>query len=84
MRAIGQAERALTLMSARAESRVAFGKPLAKRDTIVDAIGRCRAEIDGMRHMVREAARLMDEKGNTDLQSTCRAASNPRRFAVCC
>ena len=66
MRAIGQAERALSLMCARAESRVAFGKPLAKRDAIIDSIAKCRADIDGMRHLVREAARLMDTKGNTD------------------
>ena len=66
MRAIGQAERALSLMCARAEARVAFGKPLAKRDTILDTIAKCRADIDGMRHLVREAAHLMDTKGNTD------------------
>ena len=66
MRAIGQAERALTLMCARAESRVAFGKPLAKRDSVLDTIAKCRADIEGMRHLVREAAHLMDTKGNTD------------------
>jgi alkylation response protein AidB-like acyl-CoA dehydrogenase len=66
MRAIGQAERALSLMCARAEARVAFGKPLAKRDTVLDTIARSRAEIDGARHLVREAAALMDSKGNTD------------------
>jgi len=66
MRAIGQAERALSLMCARAEARVAFGKPLALRDTVLDDIARCRADIDSMRHLVREAAHLMDTKGNTD------------------
>merc|ERR1711965_633252 len=66
MRAIGQAERALALMCARAEARVAFGKPLAKRDTVLDTIAKCRADIDSMRHLVREAASLMDTKGNTD------------------
>ena len=69
MRAIGQAERALTLMCARVEARVAFGKPLAKRDTIIDTIAKCRADVDSMRHLVREAAHLMDTKGNTDLQT---------------
>ena len=34
MRAIGQCERALALMCKRADTRVAFGKPLAKRDTV--------------------------------------------------
>ena len=66
MRAIGQAERALALMCARAESRVAFGKPLAKRDGFLDAVAKCRADIDSMRHLVRHAAHLMDTKGNTD------------------
>ena len=69
MRAIGQAERALSLMCARADSRVAFGKPLAKRDTVLDAIAKARAEIDMMRHLVRQAAELMDTRGNTDLQT---------------
>ena len=66
MRAIGQAERALALMCARADDRVAFGKPLSKRDTVLDDIAKCRADIEGMRHLVREAAALMDSKGNTD------------------
>ena len=69
MRAIGQAERALTLMCARAEERVAFGKPLAKRDAVLDAIAKSRMEIDAMRHLVREAAHLMDTRGNTDLKT---------------
>ena len=56
-------------MCTRAESRVAFGKPLAKRDTVLDTIAKCRAEIDSMRHLVREAAHLMDTKGNTDMQT---------------
>lgn len=69
MRAIGQAERALSLMCARSEARVAFGKPLAKRDTVIDSIAKCRADIAAMRHLVREAAHLMDTKGNTDLHT---------------
>jgi len=69
MRAIGQAERALSHMCARVEARVAFGKPLSKRDTILDQIAKCRADIGGMRHLVREAAHLMDTKGNTDLHT---------------
>ena len=66
MRAIGQAERALSLMCARAQSRVAFGKPLAQRDTVLEDVARARADIDAARHLVRDAARLMDARGNTD------------------
>eukprot|EP00316_Scyphosphaera_apsteinii_P008113 CAMPEP_0119342164 /NCGR_PEP_ID=MMETSP1333-20130426/104140_1 /TAXON_ID=418940 /ORGANISM="Scyphosphaera apsteinii, Strain RCC1455" /LENGTH=460 /DNA_ID=CAMNT_0007354327 /DNA_START=93 /DNA_END=1475 /DNA_ORIENTATION=- len=66
MRAIGQAERALALMCKRAESRIAFGKPLAKIDTVLSEIAISRADIDGIRHLVREAAYLMDSRGNTD------------------
>ena len=69
MRAIGQAERALSLLCLRAESRVAFGKPLAKRDSVLDTVAKCRADIDGMRHLVREAAQLMDERGNSDTKT---------------
>ena len=66
MRAIGQCERALSLMCARAESRVAFGKPLAARDGVLEDVARARGDIDAARHLVREAAHLMDAKGNTD------------------
>lgn len=69
MRCIGQMERALSAMAQRAMSRVAFGKPLAARDSVLEDVAKCRAEIDGCRHLVREAASLMDRKGNTDLET---------------
>jgi acyl-CoA dehydrogenase len=46
MRAIGAAERALELLCARAESRVAFGKPLAALGGNADVIANCRMAID--------------------------------------
>ena len=69
MRCIGQMERALATMAQRAMKRVAFGKPLAARDSVLEDVARIRAEIDGCRHLVREAASLMDLKGNTDLET---------------
>jgi len=66
MRAIGSAERALSLMCARAESRVAFGKPLSARDTVLEDVARARCDVDAARHLVREAASLMDTVGNAD------------------
>ena len=49
MRAIGQCERALSLMCARAGSRVAFGKPLAARDGVLEDVARARGDIDAAR-----------------------------------
>ena len=46
---VAQAERALSLMCARAEERVAFGKPLAKLDTVLDDIAKARADIEARR-----------------------------------
>ena len=69
MRCIGQMERALSTMAQRAMKRVAFGKPLAARDSVLEDVARIRCEIDGCRHLVREAASLMDRKGNTDLET---------------
>lgn len=66
MRAIGQAERALALMCKRVEERVAFGQKLSKMDTIRQEIAMSRCEIDMGRMLVRQAAALMDTKGNKD------------------
>jgi acyl-CoA dehydrogenase len=64
MRLIGQAERALELMCARAGDRVAFGKPLAEHGMVRDAIARSRIEIDQARLLVLRAAHLMDQSGS--------------------
>eukprot|EP00929_Paragymnodinium_shiwhaense_P006767 TRINITY_DN110729_c0_g1_i1.p1 TRINITY_DN110729_c0_g1~~TRINITY_DN110729_c0_g1_i1.p1 ORF type:complete len:449 (+),score=108.62 TRINITY_DN110729_c0_g1_i1:74-1420(+) len=66
MRMIGQAERALSLMCSRAQSRRAFGQKLAEMGSIIQQIAECRAEIDQSRLLVREAADRMDRLGNTD------------------
>lgn len=64
MRLIGTAERCLSIMVARAESRVAFGRKLADYSTVLEDIARSRAEIDQARMLVRHTARLLDEVGS--------------------
>ena len=64
MRSVGVAERALELMCARADSRVAFGKPLADQGVIRDWIAESRVRIEQLRLLVLKAAWLMDTVGN--------------------
>jgi acyl-CoA dehydrogenase len=64
MRCIGVAERAVELMCARAEERVAFGKPLAEQGVIRDWIAESRVRIEQLRLLVLKAAWLMDTVGN--------------------
>mgnify|MGYP002725593814 FL=1 len=64
MRLIGKAERALEEMMRRAKARVAFGKPLAERDTVRADIANSRCEIDQARLLVLNAAWKMDKEGN--------------------
>ena len=66
MRAIGQAERALSLMCKRVQERTAFGKKFSKFDTILQDIAKSRAEIDMCRLLIHKAADLMDKRGNKD------------------
>ncbi len=64
MRSIGMAERALDLMIDRAQTRVAFGRPLADRANIQDWIAEARIEIEMVRLLVMKTAWLMDTVGN--------------------
>jgi acyl-CoA dehydrogenase len=64
MRLVGAAERALEAMCKRVEERVAFGRPLAQRDTIRADIADSRMEIDQARLLVLHAADRMDKVGN--------------------
>jgi acyl-CoA dehydrogenase len=63
MRAIGAAERALELMCRRANTRIAFGGPLAEKQFVQDFVAKSRIEIDGARLMVLHAAWKMDTEG---------------------
>ena len=63
MRAIGTAERALSLMVERSMNRSAFGKELARQGVIQEWIAHSRIEIDQARLLVLKAAWLIDTVG---------------------
>lgn len=69
MRALGAAERALSLMVERASTRIAFGKPLADQGMVQQQIAESRIALDQSRLLCRYAAKTIDEHGN-------RAAAN--------
>jgi acyl-CoA dehydrogenase len=64
MRLIGLAQRALEAMVARAQSRVAFGKPLAAQGTVQQAIAQSRCDIEQARLLTLAAADALDRHGN--------------------
>ncbi len=63
MRAIGTAERAIEMMCDRANSREAFGGPLADKQFVQDFIAKSRMEVDQARLLTLYAAWLMDTEG---------------------
>jgi acyl-CoA dehydrogenase len=63
MRAIGTAERAIELMSRRANEREAFGERLADKQFVQDFIARSRMEVDQARLLTLYAAWQMDTAG---------------------
>ncbi|WP_428343324.1 acyl-CoA dehydrogenase family protein [Mycobacterium sp.] len=64
MRALGGAERALALMVHRANTRIAFGRPLADQGLVQQAIAQSRNEIDQARMLCEKAAWTIDKHGN--------------------
>jgi len=64
MRAIGQAERALSMMIGRAKSREAFGKRVADQGVVQQWIAESRWRIDQARLLVMHTAWLIDTQGN--------------------
>jgi acyl-CoA dehydrogenase len=64
MRLIGVAQRALDAMCTRAESRVAFGKPLSKQQSVREDIARSACEIEQARLLTLKAAARIDDGGN--------------------
>ncbi|MBK9738479.1 MAG: acyl-CoA dehydrogenase family protein [Actinobacteria bacterium] len=63
MRAIGMAERAIDLMTERAMSRVAFGKPLAQQGVVQGQIAESRLAIEQARLLTLKAAWKIDQVG---------------------
>jgi acyl-CoA dehydrogenase len=73
MRSIGMAERAIEMMCARVEERVAFGRPLADQGVIRQWIAQSRIEVEQLRLLTFKAAWLMDTVGvrgaHTEIQA---------------
>ena len=63
MRAIGMAERALSLMIKRSMVRTPFGKELARQGVIQDWIANARIDIEQARLLVLKAAWIIDNQG---------------------
>ncbi|MFC4271067.1 acyl-CoA dehydrogenase [Sneathiella chungangensis] len=61
MRLIGCAQRALELMCARAENRVAFGKKLSEQGSVREDIAKSICEIEQARLLTLKAASRMDD-----------------------
>jgi acyl-CoA dehydrogenase len=66
MRAIGAAERAIEMMCHRANTRVAFGEPLGKKQFVQDMIATSRMEVDQARLLTLYAAWKMDTVGKRE------------------
>jgi acyl-CoA dehydrogenase len=64
MRVLGMVERALDLGRDRANTRVAFGRPLAEQGVIREWFAEARTEIEANRLLVLKTAWLMDTVGN--------------------
>lgn len=64
MRLVGLAQRALEMMSQRAEARVVFGKKMSRQQSVREDIAKSACEIEQARLMTFKAASVMDEGGN--------------------
>lgn len=64
MRLVGTAQRALELMIDRANSRVAFGQPLIKQQSVREDIAISACQIEQARLLTLKAAEMMDQAGN--------------------
>ncbi|MFC6635167.1 acyl-CoA dehydrogenase family protein [Microbulbifer taiwanensis] len=64
MRLVGQAQRALEMMSGRAEQRIVFGRPMSKQGSVREDIAKSACEIEQARLLTLKAADQMDRYGN--------------------
>jgi acyl-CoA dehydrogenase len=64
MRALGAAERALAMLVARANSRTAFGGPLADQGMLQQQVAESRLEIEQARLLCQAACAVIDAEGN--------------------
>ena len=64
MRLIGLAQRALEAMCVRAESRIAFGRPLSKQQSVREDIAKSACEVEQARLLTLKAADRMDKGGH--------------------
>ncbi len=64
MRALGMGERALALLTSRANERFAFGRSLAEQGVIREWVAEARIELEALRLLVLKTAWLMDTVGN--------------------
>jgi len=64
MRSIGAAERALKLLCERANSRVVFGRPMSKQQSVREDVARAAIGIEQCRLLTLKAADMMDRAGN--------------------
>ena len=64
MRLIGMAERAIDLMVRRAQSRVAFKRPLSEQGVVREHIALSRIEVEQARLLVLKTAWLIDSAGS--------------------
>jgi len=73
MRALGTGERALALLTARANERHAFGRTLADQGVIREWIAEGRIALESLRLLVLKTAWLMDTVGNRQAMTEIQA-----------
>ena len=64
MRALGMAERALSLVRERASERIAFGRALSEQGVLREWVAESRIQLESLRLLVLKTAWLMDTVGN--------------------